>query len=341
MFVWQILPESMMITAFVAVMMISIEYLNVSTQGILMRALGHSRWRQYGLAVLLGATPGCLGAFALIALHVHGRITLGAVVAGMIATSGDEAFVMLAMFPRTAVLIAAGLLALGLFAGWITDLVVSRNPNAEPKQRCSFDVHEMDSCRCFPRGELLAQWRPPTVHRAVVWLGLAVLGLAFVTGALGPDVWDWRRVTLVAATSFGLFVVSTVPDHFLEEHVWRHVAMKHGPLILLWTFGALAAMNLLGRVIDVEAVVAANMWSVLVIAGLIGLIPESGPHLIFVMLFAQGTVPLSVLVASSAVQDGHGALPLLAHSRRDFLHVKLVNLLFGLAAGAALMAIGM
>jgi hypothetical protein len=41
------------------------------------------------------------------------------------------------------------------------------------------------------------------------------------------------------------------------------------------------------------------------------------------------------------VQDGHGTLPLLAHSRRDFLLVKGVNLLFGLALGAVLMALGL
>jgi hypothetical protein len=33
-------------------------------------------------------------------------------------------------------------------------------------------------------------------------------------------------------------------------------------------------------------------------------------------------------------------LPLLAHSRRDFFVVKAINLLFGLAAGAIIMAFG-
>jgi hypothetical protein len=33
-------------------------------------------------------------------------------------------------------------------------------------------------------------------------------------------------------------------------------------------------------------------------------------------------------------------LPLLAHSRRDFVRVKAVNLVVGLAVGAALLAMG-
>jgi len=79
---------------------------------------------------------------------------------------------------------------------------------------------------------------------------------------------------------------------------------------------------------------------VLLLACLVGLIPESGPHLIFVTLFAQGVVPLSVLLASSIVQDGHGMLPMLAHSAREFLLIKAIAFTAGLALGAAAMACG-
>jgi hypothetical protein len=51
-------------------------------------------------------------------------------------------------------------------------------------------------------------------------------------------------------------------------------------------------------------------------------------------------VPFCVLLASSIVQDGHGMLPMLAHSRRAFLTVKGVNFLLGLVAGAVAMGLG-
>jgi hypothetical protein len=80
-------------------------------------------------------------------------------------------------------------------------------------------------------------------------------------------------------------------------------------------------MHLLTNVLHLEAAIRSGRWIVLLIACLVGLIPESGPHLIFVTLFAQGVVPFSVLLASSVVQDGHGMLPMLAHSRREFLQI--------------------
>ena len=73
----------------------------------------------------------------------------------------------------------------------------------------------------------------------------------------------------------------------------------------------------------------------MLIAVIVGIIPESGPHLIFVTLFAQGTIPFSILLASSIVQDGHGPLPLLAVSGRAFIWLKLVNIAFGLIIGIA------
>jgi len=77
------------------------------------------------------------------------------------------------------------------------------------------------------------------------------------------------------------------------------------------------------------------LW-VLLIGALMGIIPESGPHLIFVMMYAQGLVPFSVLFTTSFVQDGHGMLPLLSYSLKDSVLIKVFNLAFGLAIGGAL-----
>jgi hypothetical protein len=61
---------------------------------------------------------------------------------------------------------------------------------------------------------------------------------------------------------------------------------------------------------------------------------------VFVTLYAQGSIPLSILLASSVVQDGHGMLPMLADSRRAFVLIKAINLTVGLAMGAAALAVG-
>lgn len=337
----EVLEKTVVISAFVAVMMVVVEYANVWSRGSLRRALQGSRLRQYLLAALLGATPGCLGAFAVVTLHIQRGVTLGAVVATMIATSGDEAFVMLAMVPGTALAMTAGLAALGVLAGWLTDVVVGRLTHVDHQDCCeTFDDHAAD-CSCFPEAGVLALWHRPRPRRLAAALLLVLFLAALLAGWLGHDEWDWERIALVVTATLGLLVVVTSSDEFFREHVWTHVIKEHAPRIALWIGAALAVVAVLETMTDVRSLVANNRWLVLVASALVGIIPTSGPHLVFVTLFASGAVPLSVLVTSSIVQDGHGMLPLLAHSRRDFLVVKGVNLLVGLAVGAAMMAAGL
>jgi hypothetical protein len=71
---------------------------------------------------LMGAIPGCLGAFVVVAMYSHRMLTLGAVVAAMIATAGDESFVMLALIPKHAIMLMILLFFTGLIVGFLTDL---------------------------------------------------------------------------------------------------------------------------------------------------------------------------------------------------------------------------
>jgi hypothetical protein len=143
----------------------------------------------------------------------------------------------------------------------------------------------------------------------------------------------WLKITIILTVSFSLFVVVSVPEHFLKKHLWEHIVKVHVPRIFLWTFGTLLVINILLHFFDINNWIADNMFTVLAIAILIGIIPESGPHLVFVTLFASGTIPFSILLASSIVQDGHGMLPLLAESKKSFFAVKAVNIIVGFIVG--------
>jgi hypothetical protein len=328
------ITHAIMITGFVFIMMVVIEYLNVMSLGIWQQSLRSSRWRQYLLASFLGATPGCLGAFTVVSLYLHREVTLGALVMAMVATSGDESFVMLSMLPKQAPQIFILLFCIGLVAGFVTDAVFSeKKVDAQVGCHNEFDIHDRDICHCFPWGRLREQWIHCSSSRGI--LGFTLLGFLFavVTGQLGPATWNWIRITLVLLSAVAFFIVATVPDHFLEEHLWNHVVRKHVPKVFLWTFCALLLMHFLVDHLHLEGWMQQNRLIVLFIACLVGLIPESGPHLVFLTLYYEHTIPFSIFLSSCIVQDGHGMLPLLAESRVDFLKVKSINFLMGLLVG--------
>ena len=133
-----------------------------------------------------------------------------------------------------------------------------------------------------------------------------------------------------------LYIAIVVPEHYLHDHIWEHIIKSHLFRVFLWSFGALLFVHLGLRFWNLETIIHQHMVWVLVIGALFGIIPESGPHLIFVMLFSQGLIPFSVLFTTSFVQDGHGMLPMLSYSLKDSALIKLFNLIFGLAVGGIL-----
>jgi len=329
------LGESLLITGFIFVMMLLIEYVNVRTRGIWQKYIRGKRWRQYLFGAVLGAIPGCLGAYTGVALYSHRLFSLGAIVATMIATSGDEAFVMLALFPDTAILITVILMIVGVIAGYLTDKFVSTRRLQLDFIDNKLPLHKEEKCECFDAGEFKTNLVKPSLKRIIFILLIAAILFAVFSGLLMGEAPLWIKGTVILTSLFALFVVITVPEHFIEEHLWQHVFKTHLPRIFLWTFSILALINILLLYVDLEPLINDNMMLVLVFAVLLGIIPESGPHLVFVTLFAQGTIPLSVLIASSISQDGHGMLPLLAESKKSFFIVKAINIIVALVVGFA------
>ena len=74
--IYSVLKQTLMITSFVFVMMLLIEYVNVQTRGIWQSKISSNKWKQYVFASFLGAIPGCLGAFTAVALYSHRLILL-------------------------------------------------------------------------------------------------------------------------------------------------------------------------------------------------------------------------------------------------------------------------
>ena len=386
-----ILRNSVLITGLVVVMMMMIESLNIESRGMVFKGLRRTKFGQVIVAALLGSVPGCMGGFATVSLYTHRMFSFGALVAMMIASSGDEAFVMLAMIPEQALIIFAILFVLAVFVGVITDRIYdrlhARHCHKESHEECGAEsvcdegyvVHEMENGHDHhgnPEKEHSKRhfgWR-----RIVMFVGLAVFIAALATGRLGHDHGahgkcdhavhaheghqhetcvhadhdheecghaaeatfhvdllseDWMNVLFAGLSVVMLLVLIFGSDHFVEGHLWNHIVKKHLPVIFAWTFGVLLVLGITLQYVDITSWISDNTVLMILLATLIGIIPESGPHMIFVTLFAAGVVPLPVLLASSISQDGHASIPLLAESRRSFLWAKIINCGVAIAAG--------
>ncbi|HTN68668.1 MAG TPA: putative manganese transporter [Dysgonamonadaceae bacterium] len=338
--IYKIFLQSIMISGFVFIMMVVIEYINVQSKGMWGKLLTGNKWKQYLFAGILGAIPGCLGAFTMVALFSHRLVSFGALVTTMIATSGDEAFVMFAMFPAKAAILTVILFVVGVLAGYLTDKFYNPKGIFKDIANHNLPLHDEPDCKCFQKDKFWSYLFHPSLYRLSVAVIIISLMVGIGTGVLSGKAELWIKITLMLSFAFALFVVISVPDHFLEKHIWKHIIKMHLPRIFLWVFGILLLMHFVMIYIDVEAWISNNMFVVLLLAVLIGIIPESGPHLIFVTLFASGTIPFSILLASSISQDGHGMLPMLAESKKGFVAVKVINMIFAFIVGATALLFG-
>jgi len=345
-----IIKHSLMITAFVLVMMLIIEFVNVYTKGAFNNLLKSKGWLQIVLATILGLIPGCLGTFTVVSLYTHNILGFGALISALIATSGDEAFFMFSMMPEAAVKIHIILFLVAIFSGLIVDKLFKSKVQLIQYEK-HFEIHESEKLR-FDLSELIANFKNISFPKALLFVGILLFILGLLTGNFNDSHLhshdehelhevqgffnfesNWVNVTFLVTSLISLLIISFVPEHFIEEHLWKHIIKKHFLKVLLWTFGALILTSLITSLIDVKMWISDNLWIILIIAVLIGVIPESGPHMIFISLYMSGAIPMSILIANSIVQDGHGAIPLLAESKKSFFYAKLINIAISLLVG--------
>lgn len=408
-----VLRNSLLITGLVITMMIMIEFINVQSKGGWLSRLKGSKPRQVILAAILGSIPGCIGGFAAVSLYSHRLISFGALVAMMIASSGDEAFVMLAMIPKTALILFIILFLLAICTGFIVDKIFKKEfTNLGCNDEYHIHDHIEKKSPSILKPSSYRTLKNPGKKRVIIMIGISLFIAAIFSGILehdhnhdghdhvthshehnttanshdlnttdhshehsatdhlhnheSGDIADdcvclhhdeskyneehteipehsgfyfnflserWLNIVFAILSIITLLFITTADKHFIEEHIWDHVIKHHLLPIFLWTFGALLVIQLGLQFFDIDQWIRSNTLFMILLASLIGLIPESGPHLIFVTLFAGGYIPFSVLLASSISQDGHAALPLLAESKKAFIYSKLIGLILALIVG--------
>ena len=83
------------VTVFVAAMVLLFSWLQYATSGRFVEYIRKREKLQPIIGALMGLTPGCGGAIVMMPMYARGYVTYGTVVATLIATLGDAAFVLI------------------------------------------------------------------------------------------------------------------------------------------------------------------------------------------------------------------------------------------------------
>jgi len=276
------LKESITIIFIIFILMILIELFILKYKSKIIKHLKKIPLIEYSISSFFGIIPGCIGTFVIDSLYMSGFIGFGGIIAVMIATSGDEALILISMgfdgrVPLISIfLITLSLFILGILGGFLAEKY-KKKTNLKLENKCNIKHHKK---------------------------------------------------------------VEFKFKHFIKEHIYKHIIKKHILKLFFWIFGAIFLINIFNEKITV-ALLGINIFYLLFIVSLIGLLPISGPNIFLVILYSQGSIPFSILLTNSIIQDGHGLLPIIGFSIKDATKIKLFNFIFGITIGLILLLLGL
>ena len=115
------------VTVFVAAMVFLFSWLQYATAGKFVDAIRANKKWQPAIGALMGITPGCGGDIVMMPMYARGYVTYGTVIATLIATIGDAAFVLIgaaltdSSFIAPVVAVHVISFSVGIFWGYLID----------------------------------------------------------------------------------------------------------------------------------------------------------------------------------------------------------------------------
>ena len=143
------------VTVFVAAMVLLFSWLQYITAGRFVDTIReNTRWQPV-IGAFMGITPGCGGAIVMMPMYARGYVTYGTVIATLIATLGDSAFVLIGAAVTDSSFIAPVIavhlisLVIGICWGYLVDTIKITPLNPLGK----FGPKFQDSSKNIPEGE--------------------------------------------------------------------------------------------------------------------------------------------------------------------------------------------
>ena len=294
------------VTVFVAATLLlffSLEHFYKIDIGVLMKK--GDTW-QVPMASLLGALPGCGGAVVVITAFARGNIRLGAMVAALIATMGDAAFLLLAKEPTTYL----KLMSISIFAAVISGWTVDRFHRGELYSSEIKHFEKIGIGKLRTRDKLFMAFAAPGLFLGILQLaqvdinnfGILVTILGLLGAFLSISVWVLSPINAVSSSDDHPFTRSSEETSFVT--VW----VIAGFLAYEYAYAFFG--------LDLEVLAEAAWIFLPILAILVGFIPGCGPQVLVTTLYLNGIIPFAALIGNAISNDGDALFPAIALTPR-------------------------
>ena len=279
------------------------------------------------IASFLGVIPGCGGAIMVMTLYVRGAISFSSVIATLVSTMGDAAFLLIASNPKAALIILPITFVTGIVSGYVARLF--ENKIAPPlnlsKQKAILED--------FPENKI-----PLFFYKAWLWMipPAVVLGLdnalGNTTSLLFYNV-DWVLVFSFGAACFCFLMWLFNPLTDIQMAVTSHKEKSSKKVVdmtcfvTVWVIVAFVAFEIINGFTDGRIFEKLKILGPFIplFAILIGFIPGCGPQIMITTMYVEGHIPISAQIGNSISNDGDALFPALALAPRAAILATLYS----------------
>lgn len=310
------------VTSFVAITILVFHLLqktNFNLQSIL------EKYNKFDIliAALMGIIPGCGGAIMIMTLYVRKAISFSAVLATLVATMGDAAFLLIASKPKAALIILPLTYVVAIISGYIAKIFENTiAPKFTPRTITLEDE--------IPNNTPVAAYYfwllliiPGVIFGFYNALGTnlelnfysydLVLLISFIGALLSVLIWLFNPSSDVQIAECKQTTLLSVIDLTCFVTVWVIVAFVSFDLIDYFSGGKLFnQISYLGPFVPLAAI-------------LVGFIPGCGPQIMITTLYIGGHVPMAAQIGNAISNDGDALFPAIAISPKAAILATLYS----------------
>jgi len=297
------------VSSFVAITLwffVFLEKRNFNIQKIISK---HKRL-EIPIASLLGVIPGCGGAIMVMSMFTKNIVSFGAVLAALISTMGDAAFLLIATKPQAALIILPLTFFTGIISGYIAKPFTSNFLNSTKTKIINFsELPENKTSEKFYRlwyvilipGFLLgvANAFNLDVHLHLFNFDLILIG-SFIASFYCLLLWVLNPLTDIQMAS-------------IHENSYRKV-VDTTCFVTVWVILSFVLFEMINSMLNGQIFNSLILFGPLIplLAILIGFIPGCGPQIMITSMYVGGQLPMSAQIGNSISNDGDALFPAIA-----------------------------
>ena len=275
------------------------------------------------ISAFLGAIPGCGGAIMVMSLFTRGVVSFGAVLAALISTMGDAAFLLLATKPQAALIILPVTFCTGIVSGYIvkpfTKNFLQKKINQDflitelPKNKTSNKFYLIWFFFLIP-GLALGIMNALNIETSYLVSDIDIIQLiSFLLALYCVFLWVLNPLTDIQMASIHENSFRKVVDTTCFVTVWVIISFVIYELINISTQGAIfESLEYFGPFIPLMAII-------------IGFIPGCGPQIMITSMYVSGQLPMSAQIGNSISNDGDALFPAIAISPKAAIIATLYS----------------